>query len=196
MTNTITILALSTVLLSVTFIPLAEGAVGWNGFLQEIGFGGSQIYEISGVSIIPELTTIGSEVELRCLDGDLFLNFFPFVTLSIDDPSVDITNLNIDAIPNPIFSEQDPAISFDLRIIGYKVTTKQDGAMQLFAIPVTVTGICVNPSPLASAVGGEWQGTDTVALFIGYSVLNAYWLAPILAGLGAGIYLTKTKWKR
>jgi len=74
MTNTITILAISTVLVSVTFIPLAEASVGWNGFLQEIGFGGSQIYEVSAVSVIPADESFGNEVQLRCLDCQLQLS--------------------------------------------------------------------------------------------------------------------------
>jgi len=46
----------------------------------------------------------------------------------------------------------------------------------------------LSPTPLSS-VGGEWQATDTTALIIGYSVLNAYWIAPI--GIGVGIYFIK-----
>jgi len=42
-------------------------------------------------------------------------------------------------------------------------------------------------------VGGEWQATDTTALIIGYSVLNAYWIAPIGIGIGLGIYLVKRR---
>jgi len=43
------------------------------------------------------------------------------------------------------------------------------------------------------SVGGEWIATDTTALIIGYSVLNAYWLAPIALGIGVGIYLVRRK---
>jgi len=195
MTNTITILAISTVLISVTFIPLAEASVGWNGFLRDIGFGGTQVYEVSGVSVIPALGTIGSVVQIRCLDGDWFVSDEPAVVLTVD-PSVDTTNLNIAGRAISV-QEFSPGIREDnSKTIGYDVTTEQNGAFQLFDIPVTVTGLCSSPSPLSSVVGGVWQETDTVALFIGYSVLNAYWLAPTLAGLGAGIYLTKSKWKR
>jgi len=195
MTKTITILAISTIILSITFIPLAEGTAGWNGFLREIGFGGTQVYEVSGVSLIPAGTTVGSIAQLRCLDGDWFQ--FPWY-LSIDDPSIDRTNLNIVGTPGgDVVREDEPAISFQFqKQIGVDISASQNGALQLFDIPVTVTGLCVSPSPLSSIVGGEWQGTDTVALFIGYSVLNAYWLAPTMAGLAAGIYLTKNKWKR
>jgi len=34
------------------------------------------------------------------------------------------------------------------------------------------------------------------ALIIGYSVLNAYWLAPIAIGIGVGVYLTRNRWQR
>ncbi|MCZ6583622.1 MAG: hypothetical protein O6746_01775 [Thaumarchaeota archaeon] len=63
---------------------------------------------------------------------------------------------------------------------------------QLFDITVTVTILCFSPSTFQT-VGGEWQATDTTALIIGYSVLNAYWLAPIGIGIGVGIYLVKRK---
>ena len=203
MTNTITILAISTVLVSVTFIPLAEGTAGWNGFLREIGLGGTQVYEVYEVSVIPAGTVTGSEVQLRCLDGDYFASFVKATSdrpkayvMSIDDPSIDTTNLDIDSI-GKVVEVSNPGIRADNeRTIGYDVTTGNDGPNVLVDVPVTVTGVCLSPSPLSSIVGGEWQGTDTVALFIGYSVLNAYWLAPTLAGLGAGIYLTKSKWKR
>ena len=42
-------------------------------------------------------------------------------------------------------------------------------------------------------VGGELLPIDTTALIIGYSVLNAYWIAPIGIGIGVGVYLVKRK---
>jgi len=66
---------------------------------------------------------------------------------------------------------------------------------QAFDVPVTLTILCLSPSSLMT-VGGEWQATDTTALIIGYSVLNAYWLAPIAIGIGAGIYLTRNRWSK
>ena len=56
--------------------------------------------------------------------------------------------------------------------------------------------VCINPSVLTLAVGGEWQATDTTALIIGYSVLNMYWIAPIGIGIGVGVYLTRNRWQR
>jgi len=44
-----------------------------------------------------------------------------------------------------------------------------------------------------TAVGGILEPIDTTALIIGYSVLNAYWLAPIGIGIGLGIYFVKRR---
>jgi len=58
----------------------AEGAVSWNGFLKEIGFNPPTVYEVSGVSVIPEegpgggTGTDGTPVQLRCLDGDWLID--------------------------------------------------------------------------------------------------------------------------
>jgi hypothetical protein len=192
MTNTITILALSTVILSVTFIPLAEASIGWNGFLQEIGFGGPQIYEVTDSFVIPVETEEKDAVHfvsIRCLDGDwMYVGINPHDSSEISSPTPTGGALVFD---NEKFIRVDGSSS---RIIGI------DAAIFLgksqFGFEITTKIICFSPSPLASPVGGDWRGTDTVALFIGYSVLNAYWLAPTIAGLGAGIYLTKNKWKR
>jgi len=64
-----------------------------------------------------------------------------------------------------------------------------------FTEPTTLTMsiVCINPSVLTLAVGGEWIATDTTALLIGYSVLNMYWIAPIGIGIGLGIYLVKRR---
>jgi len=44
-------------LLGFTQVPIAEGAVSWNGFLKQVGFGGSQVYEVSEIhfELISEL---------------------------------------------------------------------------------------------------------------------------------------------
>ena len=47
-----------------------------------------------------------------------------------------------------------------------------------------------------NTVGGMFLQPDATALLIGYAIANSIWMAPIAVGLGAGIYLTKTKWKK
>ena len=179
----------------ISSIPLAEASISWNGFLRDIGFGGSQIYEVSGVSVIPTSSVFGNEVQLRCLDGDWFYTSSPLVVLSPEPP---VSAPALIGAQTFVVNDGDISTNFFTRIIGYDVIPINQGVVQPFDITVTVTGLCFSPSPLVASptVGGDWQATDTVALFIGYSVLNAYWLAPTLAGIGAGVYLTKSKWSK
>ena len=44
--------------------------------------------------------------------------------------------------------------------------------------------------------GKGYISTDATAMFLAYGIANAIWIAPTMAGLAAGIYLTKSKWKR
>ena len=46
--------------------------------------------------------------------------------------------------------------------------------------------------PPSTAVGGEIIPLDTI-LVLGYSILNSYWMAPVVVGIGIGIYLVKRK---
>ncbi len=113
--------------------------------------------------------------------------------MSIDDPTIDTTNLAITKLV--IRFEEDPEVftDFSSDLVAVKVKAKHDsGSENLVDIPVTITIVCLSPSSLMT-VGGEWQATDTTALIIGYSVLNAYWIAPIGIGIGVGIYLVKRK---
>ena len=56
------------------------------------------------------------------------------------------------------------------------------------------TTICAEVG-LSQVIGGLLFQPDSTALFLAYGIANAIWLAP-LAGIGAGIYLTRNKWKR
>jgi len=42
-------------------------------------------------------------------------------------------------------------------------------------------------------IGGLHLETDTTSLLLGYSVLNMYWIAPLVIGIGLGLYLVKRK---
>jgi len=53
---------------------------------------------------------------------------------------------------------------------------------------------CLND--FSQIIGGLLIQPDATAFFLAYGIANAIWLAPTLAGIGAGIYLTKNKWKR
>jgi len=54
--------------------------------------------------------------------------------------------------------------------------------------------ICKNG--VMEMVGGMLIQPDATAMFLAYGIANAIWIAPTMAGLAAGIYLTKSKWKR
>ena len=47
-------------------------------------------------------------------------------------------------------------------------------------------------SPCPQVVGGEIIPLDTI-LVLGYTILNSYWMAPVVIGIGVGIYLVKRK---
>jgi len=174
----------------------AEGAVSWNGFLREVGFGGTQVYEVSDSILIPEGQTTRETITLLCLDGDWMdntdnINF-------VSSPPVFVAGISSVHDTNAMFI-LDPASLATTGIplskrIGYSVLPEilNNGPPFTFDVIVTVTILCNSPSSLMT-VGGEWQATDTTALIIGYSVLNAYWLAPIGIGIGVGVYLVRRK---
>jgi len=59
-------------------IQYAEGEISWNGFLKQVGFNPPTVYEVSAVSTIQAGENFGNEVELRCLEGDRYLDESPF----------------------------------------------------------------------------------------------------------------------
>jgi len=69
-TNVVLIFLTISALLGFTQVPIAEGEISWNGFLKQVGFGGTQVYEVSDTTVIPAGETISPEVLLLCLDGD------------------------------------------------------------------------------------------------------------------------------
>ena len=182
-------------LLGFTQVPIqyAEGAVSWNGFLREVGFGDPQVYEVSAVSVIPAGEIFGNKVEVRCLEGDRFLVLSPALVMTLDPAIRENFNIGIERTDTKQITKEIPGTFQNSPIIGFETTPRNVGAEKPpFDIPVTVTGVCISPSAFMT-VGGEWQATDTTALIIGYSVLNAYWLAPIGIGIGLGIYLVKRR---
>lgn len=70
MTKPIMILAISTIILVGDFIPLAEASVGWKGFLIDVGFGGSQVYEYWESVVIPQGEIRSGTLTIRCPNGD------------------------------------------------------------------------------------------------------------------------------
>lgn len=187
--NKILPIILVLVVLTLTTAQFAEGAVGWNSFLKEIGFNPPSIYEVSGVSVIQTGTGVGSIVQLRCLEGDTFIDGERNTVLSLD-PS---TSFPVQRSDFNQIQENIPNIaSTSGRVIGADVRANANGGQPTFDVPVTITGLCLSPSTF-QVVGGALVPTDNVALAIGFSVLNAYWIAPTAIGLGVGIYLIKKR---
>jgi len=170
-------------------VPIAEGVVSWNGFLKEIGFPSTstQVYEVSDTTVIPAGETTSETLTMLCLDGD-----WMFMGAGERQTTIDI-------VTNPLLAIEGFGFNFITDPVGlpFSKAVGTEGpaqlqASQVFDVEVTATILCFSPSSLMT-VGGEWQATDTTALIIGYSVLNAYWIAPVGIGIGLGIYLVKRK---
>ena len=132
--------------------PVVEAAEGWKAAIEDLQNQidnlepSEQIYEVSGVSVISADSIFGTLVELRCLDGDVYLDPSPSVTLRPQPPPSDeipsIISADITAV-----HESDTTKIFFSRIIGSDVTAINQGILQPFPITVTVVGLCVSPSP-------------------------------------------------
>ncbi len=156
---------IASVLLGFTQVPIAEGAVSWNGFLKQVGFDPPTIYEVSGVSVISAGEGIGSLVQLRCLEGDTYVDGDRNTILSLD-PS---TSFSVQRGNLQLVSESVPNIpGSNSRVIGADTRANQNGGIPTFDVPVTITGLCLSPSSFMT-VGGKGQAIDTTALIIGYS---------------------------
>jgi len=183
-------------LLGFTLVPIqyAEGAVSWNGFLKEIGFGSSQVYEVIGKTTISAGETDGETITLLCDEGDWRIDDVNFVTVPpiFVDAIIVLHDTATVQILDPA-SVESTGIALSKKV-GYSTLPQLigSGTPLGFDIEATITILCFSPSPFMT-VGGEWQATDTTALIIGYSVLNAYWLAPTAIGIGVGVYLVKRK---
>ncbi len=63
------------------------------------------------------------------------------------------------------------------------------------AMTVEFTIICAKVVQ-NNIIGGMLIQPDNFALFLAYGIANAVWMAPLVIGIGAGVYLTKAKWKK
>jgi len=178
-------------------VQFAEGAVGWKGFLKEIGFNAPSVYEVSDTTLIEAGETSNEVISLVCLDGDWMDNTdnINFVTnVDVDEPGLSrLHDTDAMFILDPAsLATTGPTLS---KRIGYSVLPELQGSATPFDfdVLVTVTILCNSPSSFQTTLGGTWQPVDTTALLIGYSVLNAYWIAPTAIGFGVGIYLIKKR---
>jgi len=69
-------------------VPIAEGAVSWNGFLKQVGFNPPTIYEVSGEGVLLQGELIAADqFELRCREGDILNISPPFSRISTVTPT-------------------------------------------------------------------------------------------------------------
>ncbi len=180
-------------LLGFTLMSTAEGAVSWNGFLKEVGFNPPTVYEISHTVVIPEGEGFSPTFSLICEDGDWYYHTLFSTPVSVD-PSISDSSISVFFSGSFVTFDEPSNDNTNGRLIGREGDNRMSPINTLAPTDLTTTTtlLCFSPSSLMT-VGGEWQATDTTALIIGYSVLNAYWIAPVGIGIGLGIYLVKKK---
>jgi len=109
---------------------------------------GPQVYEISEVSIIPAGEIFGNRVEIRCLDGDRFLELSPNLVMTLDPAIRENFNIGIERTDTKQIIKQIPGTFQNSILIGFEASVRNVGAEKPpFDIEVTVTGVCISPSP-------------------------------------------------
>jgi len=110
-----------------------------------------QVYEVSGVSVIPGSNVpseLGNQVQLRCLDGDwLSPSSLPFSMTA--EPIADIVanNFDIVAVQSQAIHESPQQIKAS-KFVGFDVTPRRNAVQQLdqlFDITVTISILCLSP---------------------------------------------------
>ena len=130
----------------------AEGAVSWNGFLKQVGIGGTQVYEVSanGIILEGEMFTI---VELLCLDGD-WVNededSFAGHRIEVDDTLIFTSDNGVIADASEI-TEDNTSRVFPRKVIGQSLFVEYflnapGDPLAPFDIPFTATILCLSPS--------------------------------------------------
>ena len=137
--------------------PVVEGVGGWKLAVADLqeqinAITRTQVYEVSGVSVIPAgEVREGNQVQLLCSDGDWFIhaNNQPreSVVVTTGDPSLQGLDLGLFAIGNFIEESEQIVQSDNVKTIGWDGVARRDGLDPGFEIPVTITGLCVSPSP-------------------------------------------------
>jgi len=132
--------------------PVVEAAGGWKAAFDDlqnqIDNTSGQVYEVSALSVIPAGGTFGNTVQLRCLDGDRFLSAGPAAVLSVDPTIIDTYQIGIRSASEDLVKTNIPGINTgNEMIIGYDLKATNDGEKPPFEIEVTVTILCLSPSP-------------------------------------------------
>jgi len=141
--------------------PVVDAAGGWKEALglhegdssAHHGITEAQVYEVSGVSVIPGSNSSdenGNQVQLRCLDGDRLISTTTPFTMTAE-PIADIIadGLTITFGANNDIKEFPTSTISASKLIGYDVTPKRIQLQQLdslYDITVTTSILCLSPS--------------------------------------------------
>jgi len=127
---------------------IADGSI----LTEDLAPSSIQVYEVSAVSFIPAggSNTLGNPVQLRCLDGDWFLEDDndpqKSVVMSTNQPALEGAGIDIVAFGS-LIQEDEPGIANDFKkTIGFDGSARRNQAF-LFDIEVTIAGMCLSPSP-------------------------------------------------
>ena len=166
MTNTITILAIAVLAISVpSAFACSEGDIQhWIVIEGDLGVASPLEHatepDISSTFLIP-IPTMGSEIISKTSITQKVADRFNQLGYSQGGGPVEVSDVEVNT-----------GLDFTK---GYSTICK-NGVMEM--------------------VGGMLIQPDATAMFLAYGIANAIWIAPTAAGLAAGIYITKTKWKR
>jgi len=139
---------------AITANPVVEAVGGWQLAIADLQsqideIPGTQVYEISAVSIILQGEDRGNEVRLQCLEGDWFLAPFS-IGIITTEPSIVGEGIRLNTSSEQIIIGDLNSLSNFNKIIGFDVLpviTDIGSSVAPFDIDVTLTGLCVSPSP-------------------------------------------------
>ncbi len=77
---------------------------------------------------------------------------------------------------------------------GQPVESDDISSIPLNSANIKYSTECING--VQQMIGGMLLQPDAMTLALAYGIANSIWMAPLAIGIGAGVYLTKSKWKR
>jgi len=109
----------------------------------------TQVYEVSGVSVIPQGADRGNEILLPCLEGDWFLAGSPLFSITTE-PSIIGEGIRLTVTSDPIVEGDSNSLTGVSKIVAFAVTPVYidigAGDVAPFEITTTITSVCISPS--------------------------------------------------
>jgi len=131
--------------------PVVQAVGGWQAAVDDLqsqidAISGTQVYEISGVSVIPEGEIEGPTYSIFCEDGDWLETSSSIVITSVEQ-SIDGLPFTVFSFRTVILDDETPNVE-PSKAIGLEVTPKITPTDQEapFDLTVTTTGLCLSPS--------------------------------------------------